>query len=245
MVDNDRNKGKKEKGSNKKLILVLLIFVITFLGFGVSISVMNGIKRPAKDNVINNIIAIDREDDPGDDDDGKDDNKDDEGGETGSKIIFSYYENPGVGNGIDLYNQFPVSDEVGKAFKGDNYVFEFKLILNKRSVGIKYNIVAERLEKSTLRNELVKIYLESDNKPLSSVFRNNGSVKTFNEFSDYEKANQKEKVIYTGVITKEEARRGYKNFVFKMWISDGVTMTSDDFQKTFKSRINVYANGDL
>ena len=202
--------------------------------FGISISVMNSIKIPGKDNIINNIIAIDK-DDGKDDDDDKDD----------SKLIFSYYEKPGVGNGIRLYNQFPTKDEIGKAFKGDNYVFEFRLILNEKATGVRYNIVAEKLPNSNLREELTKIYLESEGKVLSSVVRQDNKIKTFDEFSSYNKNNLREKLIYSSVITNEEARRGYKDFVFKMWVSDDAGFTTDDNAKTFMTRINVYANKGL
>lgn len=227
-VQEEKNREeRKSRFSNKKLLLVFLIFIITFLGFGISISVINSITIPGKDNVVNTIIAID-----------KDGGKEHEG-----KLVFSYYEKPGVGNGIKLYNQFPTSDEVGKAFKGDNYVFEFKLILNEKAAGIRYNIVAEKMPESDLRDELMKIYLESDGKAVPSVIRTDNSIKTFNEFSSYKKDHMK--VIYSSVVTREEARRGYKNFVFKMWLSEGVQLNQDDFLKTFVTRINVYASGDL
>lgn len=228
MKDNIEKDEKKEKFGNKKILLVLLIFIITFGVFGVSLSVMNGIKIPGKDNVINSIIAIDKDnDDPTD------------------KLVFSYYEKPGVGNGIKLYNQFPINDEIGKAFKGDNYVFEFRLIFNENAAGVKYDLVVEKTSDSTLRDDLAKIYLECDDKALSSVIRSDGSVKTFNEFSNYIKKNSNKKLVYSGVITSAEARRGYKDFVFKMWISDEIGFNQDDNAKTFVTKINVYANKGL
>lgn len=238
MEDRNEIEEKKERFGNKKLLLILFIFIITFGAFGISISVMNSIKIPGKDNIINNIIAIDKGDKPGNED--NDDDKD-----SSSKLVFSYYEKPGVGNGIKLYNQFPTKDEIGKAFEGDNYVFEFRLILNENAAGVKYNLVAEKTNTSTLRENLVKTYLESEGKALSSVIRDNGSIKTFNEYSNYTKKNSNQKLIYTGVITKAEALRGYKDFVFKMWISDDAGFNIDDNAKTFVTKINVYANKDM
>lgn len=220
------NKHKKRGMSDKTIVLlVLLITLFGMLAFGLSVSVFNG-SLPTKDNAINHIIA------------GK--HHDDEEG----KLVFSYYDKPGIGNGIWLENQFPTSDAVGKAFKGDKRVFEFKLLLNEKAAGIRYTIVAEKLVNSDLRNDLVKLYLESGGKAISNVVREDGSVKNFTEYADYRKKTT-QKVLYTGTITRAEASRGYKDFTFKMWLSDELPMLEDDYGRTFLTRINVYASGDL
>ena len=226
---------KRSKLSYKQLILIIFITTITVMfAMGFSFSIFDATLEPNQDNIINNIIAILR----GDDDD-------DKPNEPSNDIIFSYYEKPFVGNGIRLYNQFPIKDEVGKAFKGDNYVFEFRLVLNENAVGVKYDLVAEKLTTSTLREELTKIYMESEGRDLPTVIESDGSVKTFNEYSRYSRKNPNEILVYSGVITKEEARRGYKDFVFKMWVSDEIGFNQEDSAKTFITRINVYANKDL
>jgi len=239
-IDTTNKEVSKEKVSGLSYKqLILIIFITTFVVMGVigfSFSVLDVDHGPFQDNIINNIIAILRDDDKDDDDD----DDDDEG-----SLIFTYYEKPGVGNGIKLINQFPVSDEIGKAFQGDNYVFDFSLLLNERAEGIKYHIVAEKLVNSDLRPDAVKIYLDSEGKILNSVIRDTGRLKTFNEFASYNDKRTSEKVIYTGVISKQEARRGYKNFTLKMWVSEDIKMTSSDFNKSFIVRINVYASGSL
>lgn len=236
------NKDNKEKEKTAKLnykqyiiIILLTTFGIMFsLGFSFSIFDINA--NPEKDSFINNILAaIKRDDDDDDDDDDKPNNK----------LIFSYYEKPGVGNGIKLYNQFPIRDEIGREFQGDNYVFDFVLLLGEDSKGITYDIVAERSINSNLRNEAVKIYLESDGEVVGSVIRDTGRIKTFNEFPNYSSRNLNERKIYSGKVSKAEAKRGYKSFTFKMWISEDLKMTQEDLNKTFISYINVYARGKL
>lgn len=223
----DEIKEPKKRGMSDKAIVLLVLFItlIGMLAFGLSVSVFNG-TLPSDDNLINNIIA------------GRDDDDDD------GKLVFSYYDKPGIGNGIWLKNQFPTPDAVGKAFKGENYVFDFKLLLNEKSAGIRYTIVAEKLVNSDLRNDLVKLYLESDGRAVSNVVRDDGSIKNFTEYSDYRKK-VTQKVLYTGTITRAEASRGYKNFTFKMWLSDELPMLDDDYGRTFLTRINVHASGDL
>ena len=43
------------------------------------------------------------------------------------ELTFIYNENNGIGSGISLTDAIPVSDEVGKAYSTENYVFDFKL----------------------------------------------------------------------------------------------------------------------
>jgi len=229
IIQNKENTDKNKKHGMSDKAIVLLVLLITLFGmlvFGLSVSVFNG-SLPSKDNAINHIIAGKHHDDK------------DEG-----KLVFSYYDKPGIGNGIWLENQFPTSDEVGKAFKGDKCVFDFKLLLNEKAAGIRYTIVAEKLVNSDLRNDLVKLYLESGGKPVSNVLRDDGSIKNFTEYADYRKK-VTQKVLYTGTITRAEASRGYKDFTFKMWLSDELPMLEDDYGRTFLTRINVYASGDL
>ena len=44
---------------------------------------------------------------------------------TTGALNFIYTENNGVGSGISLTDALPVSDEVGKAYSTENYVFDF------------------------------------------------------------------------------------------------------------------------
>lgn len=235
---NVNNKKEREHDSlnYKYVIVVIFITILVVMGaLGFSFSFFNP-NTADGDTVINNIIAIFRHDD--DDDDEDDEEK--------PYVIFNYVEKDFVGNGIRLLNQYPVSDEVGQNFKGADYVFEFRLVLNKWAKGTTYNIVAEKLINSDLREDLVKVYLESEGKVIKNVVRPDGSFKTFDELAQFEKhnINKNESLLYKGTITHEEARRGYKDFVFKMWISDDQKMNVSDFERTFIARINVYAEVD-
>lgn len=225
-IDNeniDKENKKTEKLSYKQYIIIILLTTFgLMIALGFSFSIFDGGMHHSGNKLINNIIATLK-------------------GE--EKLIFSYYEKPGVGNGIKLYNQFPIKDEIGRNFEGENYVFEFRLLLGEKAVGINYDIVAERSKKSDLRSDAVKIYLENEGRALKSVVRDNGRIKTFNEFPNYGSTNQKR--IYSGTVTQAEAERGYIDFTFKMWVSEDLVMTQDDFQKTFISYINIYANGSI
>ena len=229
IIRNKENNDKNEKKGMSDQMVILLVLFITMIGmlaFSLSVSIFNG-SLPIKDNAINHIIAGKHHDDK------------DEG-----KVVFSYYEKPGIGNGIQLEDQFPISDAEGRALRGDKSVFEFKLLLNEKSVGVRYTIVVEKLVNSDLRNDLVKLYLESNGKEISNVVRENGSIKSFTEYNDYRKR-ATQKVLCTGTITRAEANRGYKDFAFKMWLSDELPLDENDYGRKFLTRINVYASGDL
>ncbi len=156
-------------------------------------------------------------------------------------IVFEYsYED---GNYIYLTNQFPIVDEIGKNLQGDKRTNDFKLRFNNKAVGIRYTITVEKLNGSTLDDEWVKLFLVNDGVDVSNCYRANNRIKTFNEYNKYLNNNQ-EKVIYEGVISSAEATRGYKDFTFRMWVSEDLQLNNSDYlsePRTFNARVNVYA----
>ena len=154
-------------------------------------------------------------------------------------LIFEYVNDEG--NYIDLTNQFPTSDEDGKNFVGDKYTQDFKLRFNELATGIRYTITAEKLEESDLDNTWIKTYLTADNVGVMNCFRLDGKVKTMDEYVNY-KNNPNEKILYQDRVSYAEARRGYKDFTFRMWISEDVKVVNEEYPtKTVKVKINVYA----
>lgn len=156
--------------------------------------------------------------------------KDDES----NRILFEYVE---TSDGIYASNQISMPDEEGIRLESDNYVFHFKFIMNELAKGLMYDIVLTTEEGSTLPEEDLKIFLQSGRKTLSA-FTKNGKVKTFKDLAYYD-IKTKEKLLYTGIITESEAKLGYKDFTFKMWISE------DAFQKnglSFYTKVNVYGS---
>ena len=157
------------------------------------------------------------------------------------KIVFEYdYDN---GNYIYLINQFPLVDEIGKSLVGEKRTQDFKLRFNKAAVGVKYTITAEKMSESDLDDEWAKLFLVNDGADVSNCYRSNGRVKTFNEYQKYNNK-ENEKIIYEGVISSAEASRGYKDFTFRMWVSEDLKLENSDYlseSKTYIVRINVYA----
>ena len=79
---------------------------------------------------------------------------------TTGTLKLLYTENIGVGNGISMTNALPVSDEVGKSYGTENYVFDFKIeATNTASYAIPYEVTLRKKSDSTLNENNVKIYL--------------------------------------------------------------------------------------
>ena len=159
-------------------------------------------------------------------------------------IIFVYeYDND---NYIYLINQFPTKDEVGKNLQGEKRTHDFKLKFNEKAAGVKYTITVEKLDGSDLDEKWAKQFLVNDGSDVLNCYRDNNRVKTFDEYKMYNN-NPKERVLYEGVVSSSEATRGYKNFTFRMWVSEDLQLVNSDYlseTKTFKARINVYAVGN-
>ena len=155
-------------------------------------------------------------------------------------IIFEYdYDQA---NYIDLYNQFPIKDEVGKNLQGDKHTQDFKLRFNSPAVGVQYTITMEKLDGSDLEESWAKAFLVRDGVDVSNCFRTSGRIKTFNEYNNYN-GNSKEKILYEGTVTSAMATRGYEEYTFRMWVSEDVKVVNEDYlSKTFKTQINVYAH---
>ena len=158
-------------------------------------------------------------------------------------FIFSYKEKETIGNGIYIENMLPTTDEVGRALVGEYNTFEFVLYFGKKAKNRYYEITAEMLNNCTLDSKYVKIYLESDDIALPNVIKDNGRVKVFSEYvnATINKNNNREKLIHSGTISKEDVKRGHKNFTLKMWFSEDAPLNEQTMNKVFAVRINVYA----
>ena len=220
--------GEKMKKNHDKfiysasMIIIVIVFLVIFL-LGDYVKVYsNNIDNIGK-SPVNNIFAT---------------NKDD-------TVVFDYTIDKSKGNVIKLYNQFPTSDEVGKNLSGEYREHNFELTLNEKAVGVKYYITVEKLVNSDFNQDYVKIYLDNEGRILKNCYRDNGRIKTFNEYAKYKNKND-ERILYSGTITEAEAKRGSKRFTFKMWVSEDLELFNENYySQSFLARINVYATGDL
>ena len=134
-------------------------------------------------------------------------------------------------DGITIENAVPMSDAEGKVSTKENEIMTFNVSVNIiKNAKIKYSVVAEKIDTSTLDPKYVKMYLEkSDNTTTYTdvVFE----PKRFTELSKY---SDKEVLIDEDVVTKSTINY----YRLRMWLSSDYPV--DDVARTFKVRVNVY-----
>lgn len=160
-------------------------------------------------------------------------------------IAYIYTTDKTYGNYIYLTNQFPIIDEVGKSLEGKNKTFDFQIEYNSKTKGVEYEITLEKMNGTNLDDSWVKIYLEEEGKGINTCIRQNGRIKTYDEFSKYNGKNN-EIVLYSGKVNESDVKAGYRSFRFRMWISEDVHVDDGNYEsKTFIARVNVHAKGSF
>ena len=168
--------------------------------------------------------------DKDDDDDSKD------------SYFITYIENTGkYKNGINLINQFPTEDETGMKFVGENYVFNFSIVIGKNTAGANYQLIAVPDTKNTFNGKYAKLYLEKDTQSSNQSFKN-GKVRTFTEYPVYAGSKDGSRVIYSGKISEAEATKGKIDFAMRMWVASDTPVNNDFGNKSFAVKINTFAS---
>ena len=202
------------KNKNKVILSILGILMLVVVTVGVTYAVFTYTKLGTTENTV-----------------------------TAGTLKFLYTENTGVGRGINISEAFPVSDEVGKSYTTENYVFDFSVEgTNTGSTSIPYEVTLRKKSTSTLNESNVKVYLtdrtnDSNNHILGpSIYSNlkQTSIDVDDEI---------EKTLYNGLVEGNDTNYK-KDFRLRMWISD-TSNQSDINGKTFVALVNVYSNATL
>lgn len=205
-----------KKNKISMLAVVLLFMSFIFIFVGVSYSIFSYFGNGLTNNVI----------------------------ETG-RIVFSYSDADGGGNGIYIENAVPISDEVGKVLSGTGEYFDFSVTANTTTSDLVYEIVVVNSTTSTLSEEYVKIYLTTVSGTTESPTDLTGStdIVTYNELEDTTNPLLSGKTIYYGTVKAGEVSYG-KNFRLRMWVS---VPASENFDyslindRNFSIKVNVAA----
>lgn len=212
-----------EKRRPPLILLILLTTVAVLIALGFSFSAISYLES---NETINTIISTIK---------GKDDK---------DSYIITYAENIGpYKGGINLINQFPTPDSKGKLFEGENYVYNFALIVGKKTAGSYYELTAIPDSNNTLKPDYVKLYLEKNGKGVPMSYRKNGKVKVFSEYKSSEYKEVDGKLIYSSFITEEDVKAGKIDFVMRMWVSEDAMVDNNFSNKTFAVKVNTYAVG--
>lgn len=163
------------------------------------------------------------------------------------RVVFSYSDANGGGNGILLQNAMPIPDDMGKILSGESEYFDFDVSASTTSTNLTYEITAIKDSSSTLADEFVKVYLTKLNgtqEESTSLTYNNNDVVTFDKLNNTTNPLLTGKTIYYGNVQAGEVAYGQK-FRFRMWVK---SPTSSDFDysnindKYFSIKINVAAS---
>lgn len=147
-------------------------------------------------------------------------------------ITFYYDEKEAEGNGINITDALPMSDEEGKALEGDNNVFNFNITSTVTgNANIPYTVTVRKdTTVSTLAEDQVKIYLATDAEG-TNYTETEGVVSTFADLdapADITLPDGTvEKVMFTGTVAANTADYS-EDFVLRMWI-DGETTNASDY----------------
>ena len=202
---------KEEKKRYKVLLLLLLLLSAVFVSVGISIAVFNYMGRGETSNVI----------------------------KTG-RIVFSYSDANGSGNGINITNAMPTPDSVGKTLSNSNEYFDFSVSASTTSTNIAYEMVVNKESSSTLADDQVKIYLteRQGSTEIETPITGGSVTPTYASLSTTTNPNLTGKTIYYGTVNAGEIAYG-KNFRLRMWIKNN---TSDDFSETNSKQYSVKVN---
>lgn len=164
------------------------------------------------------------------------------------KIIFSYSDANGGGNGIHIEDALPISDEVGKVLSSEGEYFDFTIFASTVKTNLSYEITVQKNDNSTLDENFVKVYLTTFEGgleiPVGITFSEN-QVSTFNLLKDTLNHLLTGKTVYYGNVQAGEVAYG-KKFRLRLWVKDPNTENFDYSNlsnKFFSVKVNVAATG--
>lgn len=163
------------------------------------------------------------------------------------RIVFSYSDANGGGNGINIEDAMPISDDMGKILSGDGEYFDFNVSASTTSTNLTYEITAIKDSNSTLADEFVKIYLTKLNgtqEEVTDLTYIDNSVVTFDRLNNTTNPLLSGKTIYFGSVQAGEVAYGQK-FRLRMWVKSP-SSTNFDYSnvndKYFSIKVSVAAS---
>lgn len=152
-------------------------------------------------------------------------------------ITFYYDEQEKEGNGIQITDALPMSDDEGKALTGANETFAFRVTSTvSGNANIPYEVTARKKADSTLSEDQIKLYLTATGSETTGTNHTtdaNGVVKTYGELtqtSTQVPQGTVEKTIYNGTVPAGSTTYT-EDFVLRMWIkgAENDTDTTVDY----------------
>ena len=208
-----------KKNKSTLLAIMLLFLSLICMFFGLSMAIFNYFGEGLTSNVV----------------------------QTG-RIVFSYSDANGGGNGINIENATPIPDNMGKILSRPSEYFDFSVSASTTNTNLAYEITAIKEPTSTLDEKYIKIYLTTldgnteTETPLTSLAT---GIVTYNELWDTTNSLLTGKTIYYGNVNSGEIAYG-KQFRLRMWVTapDDVNFDYSEINdKEFSIKVNVAAIG--
>ena len=175
----------------KLTTLIVLVFSLILLVFGVTYAICSSLLLGTTNNIL----------------------------EAGT-LRFSFNEDNFVGNGINMENSLPISDERGKSLNSTSQYFDFSVNALATIAPIKYQVLVVKQGNCTLSEDSIKIYLTLRNnisESPSSLVLDGSRVLTYNELKSSE--DKKGKIVYTGLVNQSMEEYN-QDFRLRMWIDE-------------------------
>jgi len=154
-----------------------------------------------------------------------------------AKVIFNYSNVSDEANGIHLTNASAMSDSVGKMLIGDENTFDFSITgKNNSKVKVKYYIVLEEDQSSTIDPSNVKVYLTSRKGNVEEALFEEVPIMT--SLKDLRIEGKTYKILYEKVLPS--AKKFFDEYTLRMWIKEDAT---NYYSKNYSLKVNVYTEG--
>lgn len=146
-------------------------------------------------------------------------------------ITFLYDEQNREGNGIEITDALPMTDDKGMVLSGSKNVFDFKVTATTTGkTSIPYEVTA-RMKKDSDASlaDQIKLYLttvdSTSNETAAESTLDNGKVKTFGSLTQSSKVDASvatEKTIYNGEVPAD-SKNYSQDFRLRMWLAGDTT----------------------
>ena len=130
-----------------------------------------------------------------------------------------------------------IPDEIGKKLTGSGKYFDFTVSGSTSNIPLRYYILLDIKDDSTLGDKNVKVYLTKVNGTIEEEILD----KTYkiNELDDMKFKGEENKIIYFKDLNKQDDEF-IDNYRLRIWISDDA---ENYFKKKYSLTVNVYGEG--
>lgn len=153
------------------------------------------------------------------------------------QIILNYSDVNGKGPGIYIENAMAIPDSVGKKLTGTGKYFDFTVSGSTSNIPLRYYILLDRQDGSTLDDNNIKVYLTRVKGTIEEEI-NEEAYKMSDLIIEYFN-NRRNRIIYYKDIDKKDDEF-VDNYRLRIWISNDA---KNYYNKKYSLKVHVYGKG--